>query len=97
MAILHELAHAYEFIALPAEDHRVGDAFAKAVGSKKYESVEYVRPPKRAAYALTNSHEYFAEITEAYFGRNDFYPFVRAELKEFDPEGFRVVREIWGD
>jgi hypothetical protein len=47
-------------------------------------------------YALTNHKEYFAEGTEAYFGANDFHPFVRAELKSFDPELHRVLREIWG-
>ncbi len=34
--------------------------------------------------------EYFAEGTEAYFYRNDFYPFVRAELKDHDP----VLRDL---
>ena len=47
-------------------------------------------------YALTNHKEYFAEGTEAYFYRNDFYPFVRAELKEHDPELHELLVEIWG-
>ena len=38
------------------------------------------------AYALTSATEYFAESTEAFFGTNDFYPFVRPELKEHDKE-----------
>ena len=40
--------------------------------------------------------EYFAEGTEAYFDRNDFYPFVRAELKEHDPVLHDLLEEIWG-
>jgi dipeptidyl-peptidase-4 len=28
--------------------------------------------------------EYFAETTEAYFSRNDFFPFTRAELLEHE-------------
>lgn len=40
--------------------------------------------------------EYFAEGTEAYFYRNDFYPFVRAELKEHDPVLHDLLEEIWG-
>jgi hypothetical protein len=39
--------------------------------------------------------EYFAESSEAYFGTNDFYPFVRAELKAHDPEMFKLVGELW--
>ena len=47
-------------------------------------------------YGLNNHKEYFAEATEAYFGVNDFYPFVRAELSEHDPAMFALLKEIWG-
>ena len=40
--------------------------------------------------------EYFAESTEAYLGVNDFYPFVRAELKQHDPDMYELMTEIWG-
>ncbi len=40
--------------------------------------------------------EYFAEATEAYFGVNDFFPFVRAELKAYDPVGFALMEAVWG-
>ena len=40
--------------------------------------------------------EYFAEATEANFGANDFYPFVRAELREHDPEAYALTESIWG-
>jgi len=46
--------------------------------------------------ALNNEKEYFAEACEAFFGTNDFYPFTRAELKEHDPEMFKVLCEVWG-
>lgn len=46
--------------------------------------------------AIADAKEYFAEATEAYFGTNDFYPFVRPELNEHDPEGYAVVRAMWG-
>ena len=44
---------------------------------------------------MNNEKEYFAEATEAYFGRNDFQPFTRDELKEFDPEMFEMIRRVW--
>ena len=47
-------------------------------------------------YGLSNHKEYFAEAAEAYFGVNDFYPFVRAELKEHDPRMFSLMEEFWG-
>ena len=51
---------------------------------------------KVRAYDATTPMEYFAEGTEAYFARNDFYPFVRAELKEHDPVLHDLLEEIWG-
>lgn len=44
---------------------------------------------------MTNQHEYFAEPSEAYFSRNDFYPFNRSDLRAFDPEGFAAVEKLW--
>ena len=46
-------------------------------------------------YTLTDPQEYFAEGSEAYFGTNDFYPFVRAELRRHDPKLFRLLEELW--
>ena len=46
-------------------------------------------------YALTNQMEFFAEMTEAYFGVNDFFPFNRAELKESEPEIYALLKEVW--
>jgi len=46
-------------------------------------------------YGLTNHKEYFAEATEAFFYRNDFYPFVRAELKEHDATMHDVLVKVW--
>jgi len=48
------------------------------------------------AYAATNEREYFAETTEAFFGRNDFYPFTRADLEKHDPEMFHLLARVWG-
>jgi hypothetical protein len=47
-------------------------------------------------YALTNPMEFLAEMTEAYFGSNDFYPFVAGELKQAEPEVFALMEGIWG-
>ena len=37
----------------------------------------------------------FAEISEAYFGTNDFYPFTRAELAAYDPVGYAMLEQVW--
>ena len=46
-------------------------------------------------YALTNPQEYFAESTEAYFSRNDFFPYDRAELEKHDPETAALIGKLW--
>ena len=61
-----------------------------------YAAVAHVNGGKRRAYALTNAQEYFAELSEAYFGKNDFYPFTRAELEKHDPVGYQLLRGVWG-
>jgi Mlc titration factor MtfA (ptsG expression regulator) len=47
------------------------------------------------AYAASNSEEYFAELTEAFFGENDFYPWNGELLKIYDPEGYQMVATVW--
>ena len=40
--------------------------------------------------------EYFAESTEAYFSKNDFYPFNKEELIAHDPVMFKLLTRLWG-
>ena len=94
--VMHELAHAYHNLVLGAKHAGIRAAYKQAVERKLYESVLHVDGSKRKAYALVNDQEYFAELTEAYFGRNDFFPFDRHDLKKHDPTGYRLLREIWG-
>ncbi len=93
--MLHELAHAYHDRVLGFDEKMIRDAFDKAVESKLYEKVLQISGRRVRHYALTNHKEYFAEMTEAYFATNDFYPFVRAELSEYDPETHRLLQAIW--
>jgi hypothetical protein len=93
--ILHELSHAYHFLFLGESDRGITDAYQQAVNLHLYESVDYVSGKKMRAYALTNPTEYFAELSEAYFGKNDFYPFTRQQLAEYDPVGFQLMQQVW--
>jgi hypothetical protein len=94
--ILHELAHAYHDQILSFEHAEVLAAYNKAKEAGTYESVLLYTGKKVKHYGLSNHKEYFAEGTEAYFYRNDFYPFVRAELKEHDPTLHEALVKIWG-
>ena len=93
--VLHELAHAYHDRVLGFGDERIRAAYDAAVKGGKYDSVLFWDGRKVSHYGLTSPQEYFAEGTEAYFGTNDFYPFVRAELREHDPALAEVLDAVW--
>lgn len=94
--VLHELAHAYHDQVLSFDNEEVIKVFDAAKEKKLYDDVLLYTGERVRHYALTNHKEYFAETTEAYIGVNDFYPFVRAELKEHDPAGFALMEAVWG-
>jgi len=94
-AVLHELAHAYHDQVLGWKYGPIRKAYERAVASKQYESVPRCRGRTVRHYALTNHKEFFAEMTEAYLGTNDYWPFVRRELREADPETYRLLERIW--
>jgi hypothetical protein len=93
--VLHELAHAYHHQVLGYDQPDIKAAYKKAMDAKSYESVLFNRGAKRKAYATTSDQEYFAELSEAYFSTNDFYPFVRPEVKEHDPTMLEVLKKVW--
>ena len=95
--ILHELAHAYHDQFLGFDDPEIIAAYDKAKASGSYETVLLFTGKRVKHYGLSNHKEYFAEGTEAFFYRNDFYPFVRAELKEHDPTLHALLEKAWGE
>lgn len=102
----HELSHSYHFYirnssknAMREKDLLITETYEKAKQSGKYESVMRIYGRMVKHYGLTNSMEFFAECSEAFFStsrfRNDFYPFVFEEFKEFDIEAFNMVAIVW--
>ena len=94
--VLHELAHAYHDQVLGFDEPRIRAAWEKFRDRGKYKSVLTSPGQMREHYALRDAKEFFAEMTESYFGSNDFYPFVAGELKQAEPEIFALLAEIWG-
>lgn len=95
--VFHELAHGYhhQFLDGGFENDEVRAAYERVKSAKSYDSVLRIQGRHDRHYALTNPQEYFAESSEAYFGTNDFYPFVRSELREADKEGFELLERLW--
>ena len=98
---LHELAHAYHdrVLADGYGNAEIKAAYERAKASGSYDRVERRDSEGRKrfdrAYALTNPPEYFAETTEAFFTRNDFFPYTREELTRHDPEMVLLLTKLW--
>jgi hypothetical protein len=98
MFVLHELAHAYHDRVLGFGQPEILATYKAAIEGGAYKNVDRwngTALSKADAYALTNAREYFAETTEAFFGRNDFQPFDRAELKLMDPQMHDLLAKLW--
>ena len=93
--ILHELAHAYHDQVLGFDEPRIKAAYEKYKKSGRGDKTLRFDGRRVRHYALTDHKEFFAEMTEAYFGVNDFFPFNRAELKEAEPEIHALLQRIW--
>jgi Mlc titration factor MtfA (ptsG expression regulator) len=96
---LHELAHAFHDRVLGFNNAEIAAVFEKAKAAGKYDKVERHDSQGRKrldrAYAMTNAKEYFAECSEAFFSRNDFFPFTKEELKQHDPDVFALLERLW--
>ena len=93
--VLHEMAHAWHHQVLGYDHGEILGAFQAASDSGEYQEVLYVRGGRHPSYALNNEQEYFAESSEAWWGTNDNYPFVRGELLEHDPRMAEVLERVW--
>jgi dipeptidyl-peptidase-4 len=94
--VLHELAHGYHDQFVGGFDNaELKACYQHALAEKLYDSVLRINNRTEPAYAKTNQMEYFAEQTEAYFGTNDFYPYVRCELEQHDPQMYGLLGKLW--
>ena len=93
--ILHELAHAYHDQVLSFDEPRIVAAYERFKQSGHGDKALLYDGKRVKHYGLTNAKEFFAEMTESFFGVNDFYPFNRAELKESEPELFELLSKVW--
>lgn len=106
--LIHELAHAYHDQCLPGgfNNGDIHEAYDKAKDSGDYDSVAHIwgdwiigrgENPRHntKAYAMTNDREFFAELSEAIWSRNDYWPFVYYDLFTEDRASFDVVYDQW--
>jgi hypothetical protein len=84
--LLHELCHTVHHVFLGGENRDVMAAYRSAMDRKLYQDV----------YAKTNDHEFFAEVSSAYLDRCNHAPHTADELKEYDPEAYKLCEKVWG-
>lgn len=96
-ATLHELAHAYHDQVLSFDNTEIKAAWSAFSEKLKDKTVLRSSGKQEKHYATTNPQEFFAEMTETYFGVNDYYPFIRSELQRDEPEIAALIDRIWGD
>ena len=94
--VLHELAHAYHDQVLGFDEPRIIAAWEAFKADGRAQTALLFDGSRTKHYGLTDHTEFFAEMTEAYFGSNDFQPFNRAELKTDYPAIFTLLTDIWG-
>jgi hypothetical protein len=94
----HELVHGYDFFKLGKMKGYGIDAeiYKKAMATGKYVKALHWNGTYRKPYHASNRMEFFAECSEAFFGTNDIYPFVRAELRLHDLATYQSLAKVWG-
>lgn len=94
--LLHEMVHCLHdhWLENGFDNKKVVQAYQKAKASRVYGSSEC------QVYAMTDFKEYLAEISVAFFGReneqfNKSYPCNNTELLQLDPIGYNLCKDIW--
>lgn len=100
--LIHEFAHAYHHYELGGLADGLGlngeikATYSQAMERKLYDRVKNAYGKMVKAYAAKNEQEYFAELSNTYFGGGTEYPFNRADLRKHDPVGYKMVQRAWG-
>ena len=94
--VLHELAHAYHDQVLGFDEPRIRAAWKAFEADQRPHRTLLYDGSRVKHYGLTDHKEFFAEMTEAWFGMNDFHPFNRAEMKTDYPDIHALMADIWG-
>lgn len=85
--ILHEMTHAVHDQLIGDDNLMIKAAYKQALERKLYDP---------QMYAATNEHEFFAELTCAYFDQLNYYPRTRSDLEKHDPVTYQMMEGFWG-
>ena len=88
MAMDPELREQFDGLHYYRNERLSANAYLTRLGSLR-------QSPFPTMYSTVNDHEYFADLTEAWFWENDFYPYNREQLLTHDPVGAAAVEAAW--
>ena len=107
--VLHELCHLYHDQGLGGDGNNdIKMAYTNAKNKGLYttyyyrtslsdsKGTEYTEGGSNKAYCMTDAWEFFAEMCEAYWGENDYFPFNYMQLRDHDATAFALMEKIWG-
>jgi dipeptidyl-peptidase-4 len=93
--ILNDLSLAYLGRYFTAgEKIELWDLHKRALAEGKYGILPYMNEMRRS-WASSSPPAYFAEASEAYWGKNEAFPFDRKDLQEYDPKMYEFVERVW--
>ncbi len=98
--VLHELTHAFHHRVYDFQNSDITNAFNNLMDKGLYQNVRRHNgngnyTVEAEAYARVNEIEFFAEVSEAYFGENDYFPFDKEDLAAYDSVAFKMVEKVW--
>lgn len=94
--LLRYMAYAYYDKYLQEQKPLIDSAYIKTLKGGKYTSVLRFDGKKVRHSALNDAKEYFARMTESYYGLSDHYPFIQFELHQYDPNACDLLTKLWG-
>ncbi|WP_395373415.1 hypothetical protein [Marinicella sp. W31] len=95
-ALFHELSHAWHILNWPEKHPPIYEPWEQSKHAQRYTHVKDIKGTViKSAYARKNQLEYFAELSAMYFVGGNYYPYDKAGLKKYDPEGYAMVESLW--
>ena len=95
--VVHELSHSWHYFDWGTNYPILKETWLSSRQKGLYLSQRDIKGKLlKPAYATTNEREYFSELSATYFVGGDYFPFNKAELKKYDPQGYAMVERVWG-
>jgi hypothetical protein len=90
------MANAYHDRVVHYENPELIALQKKAAESRRYDLLLNIQGTRSNGLTAQDPRTYFAMLSQAYLDVSSYYPFVRGEIKEWDPEMYAFLVKAWG-